>query len=92
MREPSAWAGELELLAAADKWNLRIVVVRPNASTVIVGTGKAVIWMIFRNNHYEPLDPDVSPEHSAARKQHIAEVADCFRLLCIRLPLHVHGV
>ena len=44
MRDKKAWAGELELLAAADKWNLQIVVVRPNESTVIIGKGKNTVW------------------------------------------------
>eukprot|EP00959_Pyramimonas_sp_CCMP1952_P218946 4578067-Pyramimonas_sp.AAC.1 len=32
--KPDAWMGELDLLAAADKWALKIVVIRPNQPTV----------------------------------------------------------
>ena len=80
IRQPVAWGGELELLAAADKWNLCIIVVRPDASTVVVGTGKYNIWLLLRNQHYEPLAPDTCTVHSAARKKHISEVIDAFRL------------
>ena len=50
-----AWAGELELLAAADKWSLKIAVIRPGKSTVVVGQGKAQIWVLNEDSHYEPL-------------------------------------
>ena len=34
------WCGCKELLAAAELWNLRIVVVRPGHATVLVGRGE----------------------------------------------------
>eukprot|EP00959_Pyramimonas_sp_CCMP1952_P139410 2917523-Pyramimonas_sp.AAC.1 len=42
--KPDAWMGELDLLAAADKWALKIVVIRPNQPTVVIGKGKGLIW------------------------------------------------
>ena len=54
IRTPASWAGELEILAAAAKWNLRVFVVRPGLPTVQIGAGKSYLWVIYRNQHYEP--------------------------------------
>ena len=81
MADKKSWAGELEALAAATRWNLKIMIVRPGASTVVVGQGKAQIWILLRNAHFEPLEPDNDPSHSQVRKDHIAKVADCFKLM-----------
>ena len=81
MVDKKSWAGELEVLAAATRWNLKIMIVRPGASTIVVGQGKAQIWILFRNSHFEPLEPDKDPSHSQARKDPRAKVADCFKLM-----------
>eukprot|EP00959_Pyramimonas_sp_CCMP1952_P382820 8021569-Pyramimonas_sp.AAC.1 len=38
MKDQAAYAGELELLAAAYKWKLTVVVIRPGDPTVAIGT------------------------------------------------------
>ena len=81
MADAKSWAGELEALAAAARWNLKIMIVRPGASTIVVGQGKAHIWILLRNSHFEPLEVDGDPAHSQVRKDHIAKVADCFKLM-----------
>ena len=77
----NSWAGELEALAASARWNLKIMIVRPGASTVVVGQGKAHIWILFRDSHFEPLEVDGDPAHSQVRKDHVAKVPDCFKLM-----------
>ena len=42
MRKDGVWGGCKELLAAAELWNLRIVVVRPGHATVLVGKGERI--------------------------------------------------
>ncbi len=76
---PAAHAGELEILAAASRWNLRIAIVRPGKSTVVIGEGKSMVWVIYRNNHYEPLQSNDDPSATQARKTHVQEVDDCFK-------------
>ena len=77
----NSWAGELEALAASARWNLKIMIVRPGASTVVVGQGKAHIWILYRDSHFEPLEVDGDPAHSQVRKDHVAKVPDCFKLM-----------
>ena len=78
-----AWAGELDGMALARKHGLRIVIVRPGLPTVILGDGKAVVWLLYRNNHYEPLVANTDATASSARRQHIIEVTDNYRLTAL---------
>ena len=80
MRGPAAWAGELDILAIAEKHDLRVIIVRPGDETVMVGTGRSIIWVLFRNSHYEPLAADSSATSSVARRQHVNDIAPYFRL------------
>eukprot|EP00959_Pyramimonas_sp_CCMP1952_P451265 9448290-Pyramimonas_sp.AAC.1 len=77
--KPDAWMGELDLLAAADKWALRMVVVRPGQPTIVIGRRKGLIWMLFRDKHFEPPEANTDPACSLARRQHIDEVDPCFQ-------------
>ena len=43
MRKDGVWDGCKELLAAAEHWNLRIVVVRLGQATVLVGKGERIV-------------------------------------------------
>ena len=49
MRKDGVWGGSKELLAAAELWNLRIVVVR----LVLVGKGERIVWLKLESRHYE---------------------------------------
>ena len=73
MRKDGVWSGCKELLAAAELWNLRIVVVRPGHATVLVGKGERIVWLKLESRHYEFLASDNSEEFKAARGAHIKE-------------------
>ena len=67
----TSWTGELEVLAAAHKWNLRIVIIRRGLDTISVGIGKHMIWDKLMNGHFEPLLPLSDCEINAkARVEH----------------------
>ena len=78
--KPATWGGELEALAAAHKWGLRIVVVRPGLESVLIGNGGVCIWVLYKNSHYEPLFANNDPNAAAARKDHVNHISDAWRL------------
>ena len=75
MRKDVVWGGCKEVPAAAELWNLRIVVVRPGQATVLVGKGERIVWLKLESRHYELLAYDNSAEFRAARRAHIKETA-----------------
>ena len=74
-----------ELLAAAELWNLRIVVVKPGHATVLVGKGERIVWLKLESRHYEFLASDNSEEFKAARRAHIKEIAEIFKVAFSKL-------
>ena len=80
MRKKDAWIGELDLMAAADKWKLKLIILRPDKPTVIIGDGRSHAWLLLRNDHYEPLFVASCSVQSEKRKLHVAGVADHFWL------------
>jgi hypothetical protein len=63
-----------------DKFNLRVIILRPNLETVMIGSGSLAIWLLFDNKHYEPLVANYDPAASDARKRHTQSVQACYRL------------
>ena len=80
MTKDGVWGGCKELLAAAEPWNLRIVVVRPGHANVLVGKGERVVWRKLESRHYEFLASDNSAEFKAARRAHVKEIAEIFNV------------
>lgn len=74
------WGGDLELLGAANRYALRIFVIRRGETTVQYGVGKTSIWLIYRDYHFEPLMLDNNPIHSEERRKHANESASYYRL------------
>ena len=74
------WCGCKELLAAAELWNLRIVVVRPGHATELVGKGERIVWLKLELRHNEFLASDNSDEFKfkASRRADIKETAENF--------------
>ena len=79
------WGGCKELLAAAELWNLRIVVVRPGHATVLVGKGERIVWLKQESRHYEFLASDNSEEFKGSRRAHIKEIAEFFKVAFSKL-------
>ena len=79
------WGGCKELLAAAELWNLRIVVVRPGRATVLVGEGGRIVWLKLEARHYEFWASDNSEEFKAARRALIKEIAEIFKVAFSKL-------
>ena len=70
MRERNGvWGGCKELLAAAELWNLRNVVVRP-------GHGERIVWLKLESRHDEFLASDNSEEFTSARRAHIKKLPE----------------
>lgn len=56
MVQPTTWAGEVELKALSELFELRIVVVSLLQNDVVVGAGSNVVMLAFANgNHYDLL-------------------------------------
>ena len=66
-----------ELFAAAELWNLRVVVVRPGRATVLVGKGERIVWL--------KLASDNSEEFKAARRAHMKEHAEIYKVAFSKL-------
>ena len=73
------------MLAAAELWNLRIVVVRPGQATVLVGKGERIVWLKLESRHYEFLASDNSEQFRAARGAHIKEIANIYKVAFSKL-------
>ena len=80
MRKEGVWGGCKELLAVSQLWNLRIVVVRPGHATVLVGKGERIVWLKLEARHYEFLASDKSEEFRAARRAHIKEIEEIYKV------------
>ena len=85
MRMDGVWSGLKELLAAAELWNLRIVVVRAGHATVLVGKGERIVWLKLESRHCEFLASDNSEEFKAARRGHIKEIAEIYKVAFSKL-------
>ena len=85
MRKDGLWGGCKELLAAAELWNLRIVVVRPGQATVLVSTVERIVWLELESRHYEFLASDNLEEFRAARIAHIKEIAENYKVAFSKL-------
>ena len=85
MRKDGVWGGCKKLLAAAELWNLCIVVVRPGHATVLVGKGERIVWLKLESRHYEFLASDNSEEFKAARRAHIKEIAEIYKVAFSKL-------
>ena len=48
MKKPGSWNGEMEILGAALRWGLQIMVMRPNKPTVCIGGGIACVGCCWR--------------------------------------------
>jgi hypothetical protein len=62
MAKDRKWGGELECLAAMQKWKLSIVAVRLGAPTIVAGEGRAFIWFRLCGARYEALETTDDPE------------------------------
>ena len=80
MKKDGVWGGCKELLAAVELWNLRIVVVRPGRATVSVGKDERIVWLKLESRHYEFLASDNSEEFRAARRAHVKEIVDIYKV------------
>ena len=81
MKVSTSWAGELEVLAAASKWNLRVAIIRPGLETVSIGNGRRLCWLLLHAGHYQALLPSgKSSTDSTARSSHEKLVPKSFRL------------
>jgi hypothetical protein len=80
------WAGELECIVATKRWDLTIVLVRPNAQTIVFGKGRNTIWTLLKDGHYEAIRCDDNPVFKAARKEHCKKVTGLFRININALP------
>ena len=69
------WFGEYELLAAAAKWNLRFIILRPGKSTVIIGNGNVKLWCFATEDHMNPVRSAKDPVTQAKRDAHCKDVA-----------------
>ena len=85
------WGGCKELLAVAELWNLRCVVVRLGHATVLVGKVERVVWLKLESRrHYEFVASDNSEEFRAARRAphqgHCRNLQSCLQqvVLCER--------
>ena len=85
MRKEGVWGECKELLAAAELWNLRIVVVRPGHATVLVGKGARIVWLKLESRHNAFLTSDNSEEFKAARRAHMKEIAEIFKVAFSKL-------
>ena len=61
------FGGELEILALARTLDLTFCIVRPGQPTVHIGKGKAVLWLLLQNRHYEPLSTSADGAAVACR-------------------------
>ena len=73
------------MLAAAELWNLRITVVRPGHVTVLARKGERIVWLKLESRHYEFLASDNSEEFKAARRAHIKEIAEIYKVAFSKL-------
>ena len=64
---------------------MRIVVVRPGHATVSVGKGERIVWLKLESRHYEFLASDNSEEFKAARRAHIKEIAEIYKVAFSKL-------
>ena len=85
MRKDGVWGGCKELLAAAELWNLRIVVVRPGHGTALVGEGERIVWLKLESRHCEFLASDNSEEFKAACRAHIKDIAEIYKIAFSKL-------
>ena len=74
-----------ELLAAAELWNLGIVVVRPGHATVLVSTVERIVCLKLESRHYEVLASDNSEEFRAETRAHIKEIAEIYKVAFSKL-------
>ena len=70
----TSYSGEMEMLAACNKWKIKIVMIRPGLDTVTFGNGRRVFWMSILNQHAEPLQPDEDQTHRIARLQEVKDI------------------
>lgn len=75
-----AWGGEFELLAAAALWDLQAVIIRPGERTVIIGSGRQLLWLKLAGSHYEALRTPDEDTARQVRRAHIAQVPSYMRL------------
>jgi hypothetical protein len=70
MDKRSAWGGDLEVAAAAAKWNVPIVIVKPGGFQVHNRSGKhAAVVLTYASKHYDYYEGDVPAEilHTAEK-------------------------
>ena len=68
------YGGELEILALSRTLDLTFYIVRPGQPTIQVGRGKAGLWLLLRNRHYEPLSTSSDKAAVACRRAHAKSV------------------
>ena len=73
------------LQGAVELWNLRIAVVRRGHATVLVGKGERIVWLKLESRHYEFLASDNSEEFKVARRAHIEEIAEIYKVAFSKL-------
>ena len=44
--------GELEMAAACAVLDLQICVLRPNLDSILIGSGKRIVWLKFEKQHF----------------------------------------
>ena len=73
-RKTGEYGGELEILALARTLDLTFYIVRPGQPTVHIGRGKASLWLLLQNRHYEPLSTSADKAAVACRRAHAESI------------------
>ena len=88
MRAKDTWGGDLELLAAATKWNLVFYIVRPGLATLRVGAGRSKCWLLFEKQHFDTLAAAQGNQFQKARRAHAQAITEEYTFTLEQGVLH----
>ena len=83
IRRVGDYGGELEILALSRTLDLTFYIVRPGQPTIQVGQGKAGLWLLLHNQHYEPLSTSCDKAAVACQRAHAKSIDKGYKLISV---------